>query len=127
MATDDTVLTADSLTRRADGLAIALKIPWYRSLWLSSVTDVTVTIEGEPVTDLRAELNGRTYAIDELKEQSETLWFLQDRLVILAPADPGTASVDVEVGVELRLPYMQIKPALYVTNHATNHRVLEVQ
>jgi len=127
MATDDTVLTADSLTRRADGLAIALKIPWYRSLWLSSVTDVTVTIEGEPVTDLRAELNGRTYAIDELKEQSETLWFLQDRLVILAPADPGTASVDVEVGVELRLPYMQIKPALYVTNHATNRRVLEVQ
>lgn len=127
MATDDTVLTDDSLTRRPDGLAIALKIPWYRSLWLSSVSDVTVAIDGERVTGLRAELGGRTYRIDELKDQSETLWFLQDRLVVLVPRDPGTDTVDVEVSVELRLPYMQIKPALYVTNHATNHRVLEAR
>ncbi|GAA0248415.1 C-glycoside deglycosidase beta subunit domain-containing protein [Cryptosporangium japonicum] len=127
MATDDTVLTDDSLTRRPDGLAIALKIPWYRSLWLSSVSGVTVAIDGKPATGLTAELNGRTYTIDELGEQSETLWFLQDRLVIRTPDDPGTDTVDVEVSVALRLPYMQIKPGLYVTNHATNRRVLEAR
>ena len=125
MATDDTVLTDDSLTRRPDGLAIALKIPWYRSLWLSSVSNVTVAIDGTPVIDLRAELNGRSYRIEELKDQSETLWFLQDRLVILAPVRPEKSAVDVEVSVEIRLPYMQIAPQKYVTNHATNHRVLE--
>jgi hypothetical protein len=128
MATDDTVLTDDSLTRRSDGLAIALKIPWYRSLWLSSVTTIGVSIDGTaiPTEDLRAELGDRTYRIDELKDQSETLWFLQDRLVVVAPLDPGTDTVDVEVSVEVRLPYMQIKPALYVTNHATNRRALAV-
>ena len=33
---------------------------------------------------------------------------------------------DVEVTVDLRLPYMQIAPMRYVTNHATNRRSLVV-
>jgi hypothetical protein len=34
--------------------------------------------------------------------------------------------VDVEVTVDLRLPYMQIAPTKYVTNHASNRRSLAV-
>jgi hypothetical protein len=128
MATDDTVLTDDSLSRRELGLAIALKVPWYRSLWLSSVSDINLTLDGKPIPreDLRAELAGKTYRIDELKDQSETLWFIQDRLNVLVPNAPDSDEVDVEISVELRLPYMQIKPGLYVTNHANNHRKLAV-
>ena len=67
--------------------------------------------------------------IEELGEQSEVLWFLQDRLVVLVPADERPAAgdtVDVEVSIELRLPYMQIAPMRYVTNHATNRRAYAV-
>ena len=131
MATDDTILTEDSLSPRPGGLAIALKVPWYRSLWLSSVSDVRVRVAGRevPREDLRAELGDRTYRIEELGDQWEVLWFLQDRLVVVVPMDPPPAAgdtVDVEVGIELRLPYMQIAPLRYVTNHATNRRALAV-
>jgi hypothetical protein len=131
MATDDTILTDDSLRSHPDGLGIAVKIPWYRSLWLSSVSDIAVTVDGAqvPRETLRAELGGRRYRIEELAEQSETLWFLQDRLVVVVPRDRPAAAgdqVDVEVSMAVRLPYMQIRPGQYVTNHATNHRALAV-
>ena len=129
MATGDTVLSEDSLTIHPDGLAIALTVPWYRSLWLSSVTGIAVKVDGEPIPAgrLRVELAGSTYRIDELADQWDVLWFIQDRLVVLVPLDPPPAQdqeVDVEATVDLRLPYMQIAPQKYVTNHATNRRTL---
>ncbi len=129
MATGDTVLTDDSLIRRPEGLGIALTVPWYRSLWLSSVSDIAVSVEGRevPRDDLRVELGERTYRVDELQDQWEVLWFIQDRLVVVVPLDEPPAAgrqVDVEVTVDLRLPYMQIAPTKYVTNHASNRRSL---
>jgi hypothetical protein len=132
MATGDTVLTDDSLLARPEGLGIALTAPWYRSLWLSSVSSIAVAVEGRlvPTEGLRVELAGRTYTVAELPEQWDTLWFIQDRLVVVVPLDePFTAGaeVDVEVTVDLRLPYMQIAPMTYVTNHADNRRTLAVR
>ena len=129
MATGDTVLTENSLIRRPEGLGIALTVPWYRSLWLSSVTDIAVSVEGRaiPTADLRVELGDRTYLVEELAGQWDVLWFIQDRLVVVVPLDEPPAEgqqVDVEVTVDLRLPYMQIAPTKYVTNHATNRRSL---
>ena len=131
MATGDTVLSDDSLVRRPEGLGIALTVPWYRSLWLSSVSDIEVTVGGRavPRQDLRVELGDRTYRVDELQDQWDVLWFIQDRLLVMVPLDepPGEGrQVDVEVTVDLRLPYMQIAPQKYVTNHATNRRSLLV-
>jgi len=129
MATGDTVLSDDSLIRRPEGLGIALTVPWYRSLWLSSVSDIAVSVEGReiPKDDLRVELGERTYRVDELADHWEVLWFIQDRLVVVVPLDEPPAEgqpVDVEVTVDLRLPYMQIAPQVYVTNHASNRRSL---
>jgi len=129
MATSDTVLAEDSVTRTPDGLAIALTLPWYRSLWLSSVSDIAVSINGTlvPEEDLRIELGERTYALDELQDQWDVLWFIQDRLVVVVPSKHVDASddpIDVEATVDLRLPYMQIAPGKYVTNHATSRRLL---
>jgi len=129
MATGDTVLTDQSLVRRPEGLGIALTVPWYRSLWLSSVSDIAVTVEGReiPKDDLRVELGERTFRVDELQDQWDVLWFIQDRLVVVVPLDEPPVEgeqVDVEATVDLRLPYMQIAPQKYVTNHASNRRSL---
>jgi hypothetical protein len=129
MATGDTVLTAESLIARPEGLGIALTVPWYRSLWLSSVSGLAVAVDGTavPTESLRVELAGRTYTVAELPDQWDTLWFIQDRLVVVVPLDEPVAEgaeVDVEVTVDLRLPYMQIAPMTYVTNHAVNRRTL---
>ena len=129
MATGDTVLTDESLIRRPEGLGIALTVPWYRSLWLSSVSGIAVAVDGTaiPTENLRVELAGRTYSVAKLPEQWDTLWFIQDRLVVVVPLDEPPAEgepVDVEATVDLRLPYMQIAPQKYVTNHASNRRSL---
>lgn len=129
MATGDTVLTDDSLIRRPDGLGVALTVPWYRSLWLSSVTGIEITVEGKEIAPdrLRVELGDRSFRVDELHDQWDVLWFIQDRLVVVVPVDEQPddgAVVEVEVTVDLRLPYMQIAPMAYVTNHATNRRSL---
>jgi hypothetical protein len=134
MATGDTVLSDDSLIRRPEGLGIALTVPWYRSLWLSSVSDIAVSVGGRaiPKDDLRVELGERTFRVEELADQWDVLWFIQDRLVVLVPYDampldepPAEGEqVDVEATVDLRLPYMQIAPTKYVTNHASNRRSL---
>lgn len=131
MATGDTVLTDDSVLRRPDGLGIALTVPWYRSLWLSSVSDIAVAVGGVvvPREDLRVELAERSYRVDELVDQWDVLWFIQDRLVVVVPGAPPAEGeeVDVEVTVDLRLPYMQIAPMTYVTNHASNRRTFAVR
>jgi hypothetical protein len=129
MATHNTLLGSDSLSVRPDGLAIAIQLPWYRSLWLSSVGDITVTVDGRPVpTDtLRVELAEQTYRVADLPEQWDVLWFIQDRLVVVVPLDEPPSpdqTVDVGVGIDIRLPYMQIAPMTYVGNKVTVHQQL---
>jgi Domain of unknown function (DUF6379) len=129
MATHNTLLSDDSLSVRPDGLVIAIQLPWYRSLWLSSVSDISVAIDGRAVSAdaLTVELAGKTYRVAELAEQWDVLWFIQDRLVVVAPlAEPPAPDqpVDVEVTIDIRLPYMQIAPMTYVGNHVTVHRQL---
>lgn len=127
----------DSLRTHPDGLALRLTIPWYRSLWLSSVTRIDVSVDGEdvPRADIRFELEGRSYGIDELPQQSDTLWFLQQHPLLVvrrdAPVERGETH-DVVVTGELRLPYMQIAPGAdgapgaYVPNHVRNALALTV-
>jgi sugar phosphate isomerase/epimerase len=116
-----------SLRSHPDGLALSLTIPWYRSLWLSSVGTLRLTIDGEPVPeqDLAFELDGVRYAVADLPEQSDVLWYLQSHplLIVRRPAPVALGEThDVVLHGELRLPYMQIAPGtdggpgLYVPN-----------
>ncbi|MGN7949325.1 C-glycoside deglycosidase beta subunit domain-containing protein [Microbacterium sp. 22215] len=131
------LIHADSLRPHPDGLALSLTLPWYRSLWLSSVSALALTVDGEEVApeDLRFELHGRSYAIDELSDQSETLWFLQEHPLLIArrdvPVERGE-SHDVMLVGQLRLPYMQIVPGadggpgMYVPNFVRDVHTLTV-
>ncbi|MCI1020434.1 pyruvate formate-lyase [Microbacterium sp. C5A9] len=105
----------DSLREHPDGAAVVLTLPWYRSLWLSSVGTLGLSIDGVevPPEDLRFELGDRSYRIADLSEQSTTLWYLQDhpRLVarLAVPVSSGETH-RVDIAGDLRLPYMQIAP-----------------
>ncbi|MDQ0726578.1 DUF6379 domain-containing protein [Microbacterium sp. W4I20] len=131
------LIHADSLRPHPDGLALRLTLPWYRSLWLSSVTSLALTIDGEEVAqdDLRFELHGRSYALDELGDQSETLWYLQEHPLLVARRDVPVAlgeQHEVTLIGQLRLPYMQIAPGedgdpgMYVPNFVRDVQTLTV-
>ena len=129
MATHNSLFQASDVRRLPDGsgIAVSVQLPWYRSLWLSAVDDVEVTVNGTPVPKdrLRFELQGRSYRIEELPDQSETLWFVADRPDVVAHLDdlpaPGEA-ITVEVVLTMRLLYMQIAPQRYVTNRVPVER-----
>ncbi|MGC5223439.1 C-glycoside deglycosidase beta subunit domain-containing protein [Micromonospora sp. DT81.3] len=121
------LLSDDSLRTHPDGLALSLTLPWYRSLWLSSVGTLSVTIDGAPVdpADVTFELAGTRYTLEQLPEQSDVLWYLQEHPLLIVRRDAPIAlgeTHEVEIFGELRLPYMQIAPGqdggpgMYVPN-----------
>ncbi len=131
MATHDSLINESSLRANPHGAALSLQIPWYRSLWLSAVNDVELVIDGVPVPrdDLRLEFGDRSYRIDELRDRWDTLWFLQDRPLLVArlgePLELGSTH-RVDVDVDMSIVYMQIKPGVYVPNKVHMVRDLTV-
>lgn len=133
MATHNSLFSEKNVRRTDDGIAVSVQIPWYRSLWLSAVDDVDVTVNGRviPKESLRFELEGRSYRVAELPDQWDTLWFVADRPDVVIPLDPVPAageSLTVEVVLTMRLLYMQIAPGVdggpgrYVTNRVPVER-----
>ncbi len=121
MATHDTVLNSQSLSATANGLSLALTVPWYRSLWVSSITSIDVSVDGTPVPQekLSFRLNENVWPMSEVPNQWETLWFMQDRAYLeMDLGKPGVPGEEHEITfhIEMRLPYMQIKPGLYLPN-----------
>ena len=121
------LLDESSLRTHPDGLALALTLPWYRSLWLSSVSSVRLTLDGQEIGSgqLSFELAGTRYALEDLPAQSETLWYLQEHPLLIVRRDQPAALGErhtVQLIGELRLPYMQIAPGqdggpgMYVPN-----------
>lgn len=133
MATHNSLFSDKDVRRTADGIAVSVQLPWYRSLWLSAVDDVAASVNGVevPKDRLRFELLGRSYRIDELPEQWDTLWFVADRPDVVISLDDAPATgetVTVEVVLTMRLLYMQIAPGVdggpgrYVTNRVPVER-----
>ncbi|UUT36143.1 C-glycoside deglycosidase beta subunit domain-containing protein [Microbacterium elymi] len=121
------LITADSLRVHPDGLALSLTVPWYRSLWLSSVSTIRLRVDGAdvPEGDMVFELAGARHAIADLPMQSEVLWYLQEHPLLIVHRDEPIAlgeQHEVTIHGELRLPYMQIAPGenggpgMYVPN-----------
>ncbi len=133
MATHNSLFSEKDVRRTDDGIAVSVQLPWYRSLWLSAVDDVAASVNGVevPKDELRFALNGTSYRIEELPEQSETLWFVADKPEVVIPLDHAPAAgekLTVEVVLTMRLLYMQIMPGAdggpgrYVTNRVPVER-----
>ncbi|BDZ44454.1 C-glycoside deglycosidase beta subunit domain-containing protein [Naasia aerilata] len=127
MATHNSLFAEKDVRRHPDGIAVSLQLPWYRSLWLSAVDDVAASVNGVdvPKDRLRFELQGRSYRIEELPEQWDTLWFVADRpdvVISLDPVPEPGEKLTVEVVLTMRLLYMQIAPQRYVTNRVPVER-----
>ncbi|MFG1681181.1 DUF6379 domain-containing protein [Nonomuraea sp. NPDC049269] len=127
MATHNSLFAETDVHRHPDGIAVSIQLPWYRSLWLSAVDNLTAKVSGQeiPADRLRFELQGHSYRVEELPNQWETLWFVGDRpdvIIQLDPAPEPGAKVRVEIVLTLRLLYMQIAPQRYVSNRVPVER-----
>lgn len=110
---DEDLINGDRLKTYRSGaseqIAFKVRLPWYRSLYLSCLESANLTIDGVPVALERISfrLYGRTYKFDELKQFHEVLWFVLDAAEMIVeishPLEEG--SYEILLTLFVRIPY----------------------
>lgn len=114
------VIEDDSLRVTASGYEVRLRYKWYRSLQLSCLENLQVSLDGQPVDHgaISFGINGHTYRLDELADKVEETWFILDSATV-SVAQPGrvkpgqTHQVDATFG--MRIPYIALGPSNFLT------------
>ncbi|WP_461173455.1 DUF6379 domain-containing protein [Arthrobacter sp. Z1-9] len=107
----ETALREDALTTAPEGFELRIGLPWIRSMPLSSVTSLTVEVDGVPVAaeDLAVILGSRRVSSGALQSE-RGWWFVQDRLVLAGRRELSSGTRAVAVDFQLMIPYLQARP-----------------
>jgi F420-dependent methylenetetrahydromethanopterin dehydrogenase len=132
MTLEASVLRPDAVRATAAGYEVDVRLPWYRSLPLSCLEDVTVTVDGTVAAraDVTLRHEGRELHPDDLADLVDEQWFVQDPLTVLVP-DPAPATAgaeaDVSVHVAVRIPYIIIGPGTALVQRTEVERKVVVR
>jgi hypothetical protein len=112
MTMTEGVVRPDAASVRDGRLVLAVHLPWYRSLPLSCLESVDVALAGVPVPVDSVAVPGYTGRLAEAAS-SDATWDLRDPLTVTldAAAAPGEV-VALQVGVAVRIPYIQQAPGV---------------
>jgi hypothetical protein len=113
----DRIIEQGTLTTAGARASVEVRLPWYRALPGSSVSEATLSIDGVAAENLTWTMNDREFQLDELPGELEEWWFPTDS-VILAGDVPvnGDGEHTVEVELKLYIPYI-----------VTDHGVLRIE
>lgn len=104
------VISDGGLKAGDSGVAIEIRLPWYRSLPLSTVEIGEVLLDGKPVdrNSMTFELNGKTLRLDQLPELYDEWWYVLDSgFIHIANRKVERGSQhEIQVSVGLRPPYI---------------------
>lgn len=106
---NDRLIEPDSLVIQPGRASIDVRIPWYRAIPASCISEVMVHIDGEPLSreSVRCELNGRERRIEEFAELVDESWFTTDSLTVSGDIDVAARGEhDVLVNLKLYIPYI---------------------
>lgn len=104
------VIGEGGLSACADGARLAVRLPWYRSLPLSTIEVAGLAIDGAAVAPdaIRFEYAGASWDLDSLGEAVDVFWYVLDEARLFVPGltlDPaGEHAVDVTIA--LHPPYI---------------------
>jgi hypothetical protein len=114
------VIEDDSLRATDSGFEIKLRFKWYRSLPLSCLEDLQLSVDGRPIDPIaiRFGINDHVYRLDELADKVEEFWFILDSAIVSVD-QPGTVkpgeSHQIGVAFGMRAPYIAIGPGRFLT------------
>ncbi|SAK86348.1 hypothetical protein AWB79_06054 [Caballeronia hypogeia] len=105
------VVSDNGLRATETGFAIDVRLPWYRSLPLSTVDVAEISLNGETIAleDVTFELDGECIKPTELRSLTDRWWYVLDSAFLHvkhAPMQPGTAH-NVAVTLAVRPPYIK--------------------
>jgi hypothetical protein len=93
------------------GFRIDIRLPWYRSLPVSTVEIDSVSIDGVPVdpADITFELEDRKIALSAMADQVDTVWYVLDSAYLNVASDRLDRGTAHEFGVTMSLypPYIR--------------------
>lgn len=106
----DKVIVPNSLRARPGEATIDLRLPWYRTLPLSTVEVEAVKVDGAPIDAdrLTFDLNGQSWNVSDMRGLTGENWFVTDIATLHIAGlqlQQGTTH-DVEVLVNLYPPYI---------------------
>ncbi len=109
---DKNILKDDALKATASGFNLKVRSHWYRSLPLSSLGNLQVKINGLtiPHTQIKIELDGAIYSMEQVASLYKTWWFVLDPLALhitennLQLKKGNQYNIEVEMG--LLIPYV---------------------
>jgi len=108
----DRIIEQGTLTTDGARSSVEVRIPWYRAIPGSCISEVSLAVDGvpAPAQSLRWGMNGKTFRIDELADKIDEWWFPLDSAVVSGDipirADAREHRVDVEL--KLYIPYIII-------------------
>lgn len=92
------------------GAELDIRLPWYRSLPISVIEIASLTVDGEPIAaaDIRFEINGKSFSLDELPAQYHEFWYVLDSAILRLPKTQLAAGTDHDVEIQLNVypPYV---------------------
>jgi hypothetical protein len=104
------VISDNGLRATPTGYRIDVRLPWYRSLPVSTVEVGEVCIDGRVIDPSRMtfELEGRTFSLADMADQVDKVWFVLDSAYLnVEAADHGGGEHDVSVTLNLYPPYIR--------------------
>jgi hypothetical protein len=107
-----------ALSARDGRVAVAVHLPWYRSLPVSCLESVRVTVDGVPAHVRSVGVGAFTGPVEDAGA-SDATWDLRDPLdvVIDRAGRPGDVH-DVEIALAVRIPYLQQAPGVALVQRA---------
>lgn len=116
----DRIIEEGTLTTRDRRTAVEVRLPWYRSIPASCISEAELTVDGvpAPVESLRWTMNGTTYRLDELADRTDEWWFPTDSVVLEGDLEPDPTRDSHEVRVDLKV---------YIPYIVTAHGVLRIE
>jgi len=123
----ENVLVEDSLRASPAGFEVQVLLNWYRSLPLSCVQTLELTVDGQPVPRAQVGflINGRERSLDELQDLVDEDWYVQDKATLRVQRSlavkPGE-SHDVALKLGSRIPYIVTGPSSALEQVSTLRR-----
>ena len=116
MTISENILVEDSLRASPTGFEVQVLLNWYRSLPLSCVQTLELTVNGQavPRAQIRFVINGRDRSLDELQDLTDEDWFVQDRATLRVQRSPAVKAgepLDVTLKLGSRIPYIVTGPS----------------
>jgi Domain of unknown function (DUF6379) len=121
------VVRSDALSLRDGRLALAVHLPWYRSLPISCLESVEVIVDGTPAAVRSVQVPDFVGTVDEAAASDDT-WDLRDPLDVSldAAGKPGQVHA-LEVAVAVRIPYIEQAPGVPLVQRTVARSEVTVQ